>query len=104
MAKFIHHRYRKGQVAAPGQFIVSRPSIDLETGAPRIDTYTNKNTSGWDPVDGKPGGFLTEIAGAQPIEVIKVPDNYQGTFDVSYGGTAPFRAWRLDRSRRQNFA
>ena len=81
----------KGQVAAPGQFIVSRPSIDLETGAPRIDTYTNKDLSRWDPVEGKPGVFSPEIAGAQPIEVIKVPANYQGTFDVSYGGTAPFK-------------
>ena len=81
----------KGQVAAPGQFIVSRPSIDLETGAPRIDTYTNKDLSRWDPVDGKPGVFSPKIAAAQPIEVIKVPENYQGTFDVSYGGTAPFK-------------
>ena len=81
----------KGQAAAPGQFVVSRPSIDLETGAPRIDTYTNKDISRWVPVEGKPGMFSPKIEGAAPIEVIKVPENYQGTFDVSYGGTAPFK-------------
>jgi len=83
--------FEKGQFAKPDSYVVSRPSVDLETGKARIDTYTNKDTSRWVPVEGQPGVFSPKLEGAQPAGVIKVPEGKGGTFDVSYGGTAPFQ-------------
>lgn len=81
----------RGQLARPGEYVVSRPSVDLETGKPRIDTYTNRDLSRWVPVEGKQGIYSPQLVNVKSTEVIMVPAGKQGTFDVSYGGTAPFR-------------
>ncbi|MGH7194137.1 MAG: hypothetical protein ACREJM_11505, partial [Candidatus Saccharimonadales bacterium] len=80
-----------GQTVAAGQYVVSRDSVDPKTGENRIDTYTNKDLSRWEPIEGKPGLYhpSADRMGGTPTEMVQVPKGYDGKFEVSYGGSAP---------------
>ena len=80
---------RKGQLAEPGEYVVSRNSVDTKTGAPTIDTYPTR-VRYWTAVPGKPGIYAPNSDSAYAISVIQVPAKAIGNFDVSYGGIAPF--------------
>ena len=78
----------KGQLAEPGEYVVTRNSVDTKTGALTLDTYPS-NVNYWNAVPGKPGTFSPKSDNAYAINVVQVPNNARGDFDVSYGGIAP---------------
>ena len=82
-----------GQEVKPNTSIITRQSVDLETGKPRIDTYSNspeKFAKLWKEVPGKPGVYAPNLDGATPMEVVQVPSGTTFKFKASYDPNGPW--------------